>query len=113
MTAPRRPDLTLATALAALAGLYLWWFHDSPHLVAALLVFVLPALLLLVGVLRGSARAAFWAGVLALLWFCHGVMLAWSEPAQRLPATLELVLSVAVVFASSWPGLRARFGKRR
>ncbi|MCA0394381.1 MAG: DUF2069 domain-containing protein [Proteobacteria bacterium] len=112
MPAPRHPRWTLSAGLLALAALYLWWFRDSAHLVAALLVFVLPIALLLPFTLLGSARAAFWAGVLGLLLFCHGVMIAWSEPAQRLPALAATALSVLVVFASSWPGLRARFGRR-
>ena len=99
-------------ALLALAGLFVGWFHDDRHAAAALLVFALPPLLLAVPAWRGGRRAAFWAGVLGLLLFCHGVMIAWSEPAQRLPALAATALSVLVVFASSWPGLRARFGRR-
>ena len=112
MLGERPPRLVLSSALLALAALYLWWFHDSPHFVAALIVFVLPLALLLPGTLIGSARAALWAGVLGLLLFCHGVMIAWSEPGERAQALLATALSVVVVFASSWPGLRARFGSR-
>ena len=113
-TAPEQAGArrVLAAALLALAALYLWRFHDDRNLVAALLVFVAPPLLLLVGVLRGSRVAGFWSGVLALLWFCHGVMLVWSEPGQRLSATLEIGLALLVVFASSWGGLRQRFVRR-
>ncbi len=103
----------LCAVLAALALLYLAWFAGSRHFMAALLVFVLPLALLFVGVARGSAKAAFWAGVLGLLLFCHAVMTAWSEPGQRGFALAATALSVGLVFASSWPGLRARFGRRR
>ena len=113
MLGSRPPRLVLSLALLALAALYLWWFRGSPHFVAALIVFVLPLALLLPGTLIGSARAAFWAGVLGLLLFCHGVMIAWSEPGERAQALLATALSVVVVFASSWPGLRARFGRGR
>ena len=113
MLGERPPRLVLSSALLALAALYLWWFHDSPHCVAALILFVPPLALLLPGTLIGSARAAFWAGVLGLLLFCHGVMIAWSEPGERAQALLATALSVVVVFASSWPGLRARFGRGR
>ncbi|MDH5833172.1 DUF2069 domain-containing protein [Luteimonas kalidii] len=107
----RRPGL--AAVLAALAALYAAWFAGDRHMLAALLVFVLPLLLLLAGVLAGSGRAAFWAGVLGLLLFCHAVMTAWSEPGERGFALAATALSVLLVFASSWPGLRARFGRRR
>jgi len=113
MLGARPPRLVLSALLLALAALYLWWFRGSAHFIAALIVFVLPVALLLPGALAGSARAAFWAGVLGLLLFCHGVMIAWSEPAERMPALAATALSVALVFASSWPGLRARFGRRK
>ncbi|MCW5580134.1 MAG: DUF2069 domain-containing protein [Luteimonas sp.] len=112
MLGARPPRLVLSALLLALAALYLWWFRGSAHFIAALIVFVLPVALL-PGALAGSARAAFWAGVLGLLLFCHGVMIAWSEPAERMPALAATALSVALVFASSWPGLRTRFGRRK
>lgn len=52
--------------------------------------------------------ATFWAGVLALLTFSHGVMEAWASPPARLPALAEVLLSVAIVLSASWDGLRAR-----
>ncbi|WP_149195974.1 DUF2069 domain-containing protein [Luteimonas suaedae] len=113
MNRPRRSRVLLGAALLALAALFAFRFHDSEQLTAALIVFVLPPLLLLAGVLRGSARAAFWAGVCGLLWFSHGVMEAWSEPALRLAAWAEILLALVVIAASSWPGLSARFGRRR
>ena len=103
----------LALALVALALLFGAWFHDDRHRIAALLVFALPPLLLVPGALRGSRRAAFWAGVLGLAWFSHGVMVAWSRPAERGWALAEVVLSLVIVIAGSLPGLRARFGRRR
>jgi uncharacterized membrane protein len=51
--------------------------------------------------------------VFALLWFSHGVMLAWSEPAQRGMALLEVALALAVIYASCLPGMQARREKRR
>ena len=102
-----------AAALLALAALFVLWFHDDKHAVAALLVFALPPLLLALPAWRGGRRAAFWAGVLALFWFSHGVMVAWTRPPERLLAWLEIALSLLVIGASSWAGLRARFGRRR
>ena len=112
MAAPLAPRLTGA-ALLALALLFGLWFHDDKHALAALLVFALPPLLLALPAWRGGRRAAFWAGVLALFWFSHGVMVAWTRPPERLLAWLEIALALLVIGASSWAGLRARFGRRR
>lgn len=100
--------VVLCGALLALAALYAAWFHDDRQRLAALLVFALPPLLLALGAWRG-ARARFWAGVLALAWFSHGVMSAWSHPRTRPFALAEIALALLVIGASSWPGLRARF----
>jgi uncharacterized membrane protein len=79
----------------------------------ALAVFALPPLLLALMLPRHGARAGFCAGVLALLWFSHGVMVAWTRPPDRWPALAEVALALVVVFAASIPGLRARFAKKR
>ncbi|WP_242113065.1 DUF2069 domain-containing protein [Luteimonas aquatica] len=103
----------LAAALFALSVLFSLWFHDDRHRLAALLVFALPPLLLLIGVLRGGAKAAFWSGVAGLFWFSHGVMVAWSRPADGVYAWSEIALSLLIVGAASWPGLKARFFDKR
>ena len=113
MPGARRTPRLLAAILLAQVALYAAWFLGDRHVLAAMIVFVLPLALLAAGVLRGSVRAAFWAGVAGLFLFCHGVMTAWSEPGERGFALAATALSVAAVFASSWPGLRARFGRRR
>jgi uncharacterized membrane protein len=106
------PRLLLPGLLLALAAAYAGWFAGDRHGGLALLVFALPPVLLALWAAFGSARAAFWAGVLALGWFSHGVMLAWSEPGVRGWALLVVALSVAIILAANLPGLRARFGRR-
>ncbi|GAB3360870.1 DUF2069 domain-containing protein [Lysobacter tyrosinilyticus] len=101
----------LIVALIALTGVYLMWFGGTTSALAALLVFALPAAVLAMAALRGWRLAGFWAGVLALGWFSHGVMVAYTRPPERLFATLEVVLALAIVFAASLPGLKARFSK--
>jgi uncharacterized membrane protein len=103
--------LALAGALLALAALYAAWYHHAG--VTTLAVFVLPPLALAL-LLRARPRAAsFWSGVLALLWFSHGVMVAWSRDPERGYALVEIALALAVVFAANFAALRARFGKRQ
>jgi uncharacterized membrane protein len=105
--------VVLALSLFALSVLFSLWFHDSKLRIAAIVFFTVPPLLLLVGVLRGNAKAVFWAGVLGLFWFSHGVMEAYTLVAERAYALAEVALAIAIVMASSWPGVSARFGKKK
>ena len=114
MTVRDPSRIVLAVALLALSVLYATWFHDDRHRLAAMLVFVLPPLLALAGVLRGgttAAKAAFWAGVFGLFWFSHGVMVAWSDAVDAGWGWGEIALALIIIGAGSWPGLRARFGR--
>lgn len=101
----------LMLGLAGLLILFAVWFA-IPGLWALFTVFSLPPLLLLIATLNGSRKAPFWASLLALLWFSHGVMEAWAAPRQRGLALIETALALLVIFAASLPGLRARFAKR-
>lgn len=109
---PRVQKWTLATLLLALAAVFAIWFAHDRHWLASQLVFTAPPLLLAVGVLSGRGKATFWAGVLSLFWFSHGVMSAWSHPDTAHWAWLELLLALAVIGVSSAPGLRRRFSRR-
>ena len=107
-----RAHWLLCAALFALVAVYGAWFGREAQWFA-LAVFALPPLWLGVALLRGGgARTGFWAGVLALAWFSHGVMVAWTRPPERLFACAEFALAVAIVLAASLTGLRARFGAR-
>jgi uncharacterized membrane protein len=103
----------LAALLLALAAVFAVWFAHDRHWLASQLVFTAPPVLLAIGVLIGRGNAMFWAGVLALFWFSHGVMSAWSHPETALLAWLELLLALAVIGVSCAPGLRRRFAKKR
>lgn len=105
----------LVAALVALSVLYATWFASPGEArdPAAALVFGLPPLLFAAATLRRAPRAPFWAAVLALAWFSHGVMVAWTRPVERGFALAAVALALAVVFAASVPGLRARFSGRR
>lgn len=101
----------LCIALLALVALYAAWFGGDAQWVAVA-IFALPPLGLVIALLRGAgARTGFWAGVLALLWFSHGIMVAWTRPPERMYALGEVALALAIVLAASLTGLRARFSK--
>jgi uncharacterized membrane protein len=59
------------------------------------LVASLPLLLPLAGIAAGRMRSMSWGSFLAVLYFVIGVMEAWSNPAQRIPAVIQVVLSLA------------------
>lgn len=61
------------------------------------LVATLPLLLPLKGLLAGSLRSMTWAGYLVMLYLVVGVMEAWANPAQRVPAFAQVMLTVAFV----------------
>jgi len=58
------------------------------------LVACLPLLLPVLGISRGNLRSMTWGGFLAVLYFVIGVMEAWSNPPQRFPALLQVVLAL-------------------
>jgi uncharacterized membrane protein len=106
-----RTRIALVASLVLLALLYAAWF--LPRDPVALVVFGLPPALLALAVRRAGARPAFFAGVLALLWFSHGVMVAMTRPPERMFALCEVLLALGIVAFASIPGLRGRFAKRR
>jgi len=96
-----------AGAWIALVALQFAWYlwlappaGGSPWIALAL---TLPALLLPLFALRTSLRRALlWLGVVALFYFCHGIVAAWISPAARVPAIIECVLCVVAIAAPSW-----------
>ena len=91
--------LTLAGYLGTLALLTAWysWLAPSPHFPVALilLILVLPLLLPLRGLLHGRAYTFSWSCFLALLYFTHGVVEAYSSAEVRHLALLEVALASA------------------
>ena len=102
-----------ATALVALLALqWAWRWPAAPASFAWVLpaLFSLPLLPPVLGFLLHRPRAPLWAGIAALLYFCHGVAEA-RVTAGPWP-WLEIGLSLLVVVAGSWPGLRAKLLRR-
>ncbi|TAL71933.1 MAG: DUF2069 domain-containing protein [Rhodanobacter sp.] len=56
-------------------------------------------LLLPLFALRRVTRALLWVGILALFYFCHGVAEAWSLPAERALAIVEIALTLVLIAA--------------
>ncbi|MEO6171628.1 MAG: DUF2069 domain-containing protein [Arenimonas sp.] len=76
------------------------------------LLFSLPLIPVSILILMKHRTFAFWGGTLALFYFSHGVMEAWTLH-ERWPLGVgEAVISVWVIMAASWDGMKARFTKK-
>ena len=105
------PERVGIGAWIALVALQLaWYLVIAPPAAGSrwlALALTLPALLLPLLALRtGVARALFWVAFVALFYFCHGVVAAWTSPAARVPAIIECVLCVVSILAIGAIGKR-------
>jgi len=71
-------------------GTGLWWLA---------LVATAPLLLPLKGIFKGNIRSITWGGYLLVLYLVIGVMEAWSNPPQRLPALLQTLLVILCIYS--------------
>jgi uncharacterized membrane protein len=107
------PERVGAAAWIALVLLQFAWYlviappsAGSPWIALGL---TLPALLLpALALRRGLRRALLWVGVVALFYFCHGVVGAWIAPAARVPALIESGLCVVLIGTLGWSVRRDR-----
>ena len=96
------------TGLCAYFGLLLlltaWyaWLVPSAYFPVALilLVMVSPLLVPLRGLLHGKPYTYAWTSLLALLYFAHGLVEAYVNPAERLYASAEALLALGLFAAS-------------
>ncbi len=82
-----------------LAALFAGWFINDKHWLATQLV--LRAVALRHCAAPGLAQDGFLGPVLALGWFSHGVMSAWSHPQTRWLALIEITPALLVIFSAS------------
>lgn len=88
---------------------YLWLAPPANGNVGLALALTLPPLLLPLLALRtGPRRALLWVGIVALFYFCHGLVAAWVIPATRVPALLEALLCVVLIGALGRDARRAK-----
>ena len=59
----------------------------------------LPLLIPLPGLLRSKYRSMIWAGLFMMLYMTIGIMEIWSNPPQRIPASVQVALAVFYLFA--------------
>ena len=116
MNAPRLDALRIgAIALVALALLQVVWHVWLAPLATAqlwptLALAVVPLLPGLWICLRNLRRGVLLGGIVSLFYFCHGVSVAYSDASARLPALIEIALTLSVIGALGWD---ARHYKRK
>ena len=93
----------LATYFATLFWQIIWhgllpspYGTQNPGLV---LLACLPLLIPVVGLTRLNYRSMIWAGLLLMLYFTIGIMEMWSNPPQRLPALVQVLMTSFYLFA--------------
>ena len=98
------------SALVALQlAWYLWLAPPAAGTPLVALALTIPPLLLPLVALRTSVRRALlWIGIVALFYFCHGVVAAWVVPTARVPALIECALCVVLIGAYGWSTRRKR-----
>ena len=67
-----------------------WWLA---------LAATVPLLLPLRGILKGNIRSMTWGGYLLVCYLIVGVMEAWANPPQRLPALLQTALVTFCIYS--------------
>lgn len=76
------------------------------------LLFALPLIPICILILVKHRTFAFWGGAFGLFYFSHGVMEAWTVR-EIWPLGLgEAIISVWVIMAASWDGIKSRFAKK-
>lgn len=110
MNAERVALAAWAALIALQPAWYLWLAPPAGGPAWFALALTLPPLLLpLLALRRSVGRALLWTGIVALFYFCHGIVAAWVVPAARLPALLEVGACLVLIGAI---GARTRARKR-
>lgn len=104
-------DTSLGALLSLLMLLIAWYGWLAPPALSfgpvLLILFLLPLLLPLTGMVKGRPRAFIGASLLALVYLSHGVMEAYGSPAERWLALVEVTLSL-MLFAAGLTFARLR-----
>ena len=110
---------TLRAGMSALVGLlaleaiwHAWLFPPDDHRLSMLALTALPLVLSIWIGLRNRRRGLLVGGMLCLAYFSHGVSSAYSEPASRALALIEIGLSLVVIGALGWDARGYRRKKR-
>ena len=85
--------LTLISYVALVSVLLIWYGLANPAPILLILL-LLPLLFPIRGILKGNPYTHAWGSFLILLYFIHGVVEAYANPAVRMLALLEVLFSL-------------------
>jgi uncharacterized membrane protein len=104
----RRIGMIAWAALALLQVIWHAWLLPPARMPTAVaLAIALIPLALPLACWRHPQKALLAAGMVALFYFCHGVTEAWTVPAERTLACMEILLAVVLILSSARkPGRR-------
>jgi len=108
MTSPASPALRIgAIGLLLLLALQIAWHGwlqppAASRLLPTLVLAGLPLLYALWTCLSSMRRGVLIGGIVCLFYFSHAVAVAYGDPAARMPALLELALTLLIIGALGW-----------
>lgn len=91
---------TLATIsyLALTGWVVLWqflWQNDESYSLLFRLLWIVPLLFPLVGIIKGKAYTHAWSNFIVLIYLIHGLTMVYALESQRWLAVVEIVLACA------------------
>ena len=106
----RRIAIALFVALCLVQPAWYLWLAPPSMLPGwmAITLALLPLAPVALLLALGRPSALFWAGVVSLLYFCHGVMEGWTVAATRGLGIVEALIAFALVCAVGADGLQRR-----
>ncbi|HYE87783.1 MAG TPA: DUF2069 domain-containing protein [Vicinamibacterales bacterium] len=113
---PARLVATMALlALLLIQPIWHCWLFPPQRLPAAFVtgLAAFPLLAPALGVLLRRPSALFYAALLGLIYFSHGVMEAFANPAVRGIAAAEIAAATLLCLGVGWDGLQRRRAARR
>lgn len=97
--------LALVSHIALLLWVTLWQlvFREEPSysLTFIFLLYILPLLLPLPGIVRGKPYTHAWANFIVMIYLIHGLTIMYAEPTERWYALVELVLATTMFIGCS------------
>jgi uncharacterized membrane protein len=92
--------LALVSHIALIVWMAVWYFglsnvHNYSN-TFIVLVYIVPLLLPLKGIVQGKPYTHAWTSFIVLLYFLHAITVIYAEPTQILYASIELLLAIGL-----------------
>ncbi len=105
--------LALFSHIGLLGWMAIWYFAlpmtAEYSILFKILIYLVPLLLPLPGIVQGKPYTHAWASFIVLLYFLHSITVIYAEPSQMLYAIIELILAIGMfVGCSTFARLRGQ-----